>query len=243
MKQATLPNGKVLQFDDGMSEKEMQRAVRRELGLSDKNILEGLDALSEAFEKMPGQLKSSIDEVVKGQRDTLAPAIKALNRVMQDMASNAVIHNAQMLNSLYELKKLLGKSDHGALESIEEGLSEILRGITRALEKSDQGTAQAIEQAIKKATGPMSEIAKGLPTVLKEAISYSHDITDANLKASMKSVSAMNKTVNEMSATVNEIRDMYKQLNETLQGLLEGNTKRAFRHADGSWTLETIRKH
>jgi len=207
MKQARLPNGKILEFDEAMSDRDMQRAVRAELGRSNQDIIEGLDTLADKLDTMVNKINSLSFRKLE---EAMAGGLGNINRALKDLGGKIEMENAKTLNGLHALTKAIEASDHNATKTVEKALKPLV------------ATSEALTSSLTK-----------FRTEAKEAVEYSHDITDANLKASMKQVASLNKTAEEISTLAKRVEAALVDLTETRK-----LNKHAYKNPDGSWTME-----
>src|SRR5215475_7740866 len=112
MKQARLPNGKILEFDEAMSDRDMQRAVRAELGRSNQDIIEGLDTLADKLDTIANKSNTQ--------------SMKKLEEAMAVGRGKIEMENAKTLNSLHALTKAVESADREAIKMIEKALKPLV---------------------------------------------------------------------------------------------------------------------
>jgi hypothetical protein len=207
MKQARLPNGKILQFDDGITERDMQRAVRHELGRSNQDIIEGLDTLADKLDTIANKNST---QSFKKLEEAMAMGLGNINRSLKELGNKIEIENAKTLNGLHALTKAIETSDKEAIKTVEKALKPLVK------------TSEMLSEALTK-----------FKNDAKEAVEYSHDITDANLKASMKAIAGFNKSTDEVAALAKHVEAAIMDLRDSRKV-----SKRAYKNPDGSWTME-----
>lgn len=207
MKQARLPNGKILEFDESMSDRDMQRAVRAELGRSNQDIIEGLDTLADKLDTVVHKVNTISSKKLE---EALLGGLGNVNRAIKELGGKIEMENAKTLNSLHALTKAIETSDREAIKTVEKALKPLV------------ATSEALSNALTK-----------FKNDAKEAVEYSHDITDANLKASMKAVASLNKTADEITTLAKHVEAAIMDLRDSRK-----TSKRAYKNPDGSWTME-----
>jgi hypothetical protein len=153
-KLAELPGGKLLKFNDDVSEKDMRRAVRRELGLANDDLLEGFEKAAEAFREAGeeqagrhkelmarlGEAREHSDEVVANlskamtglarEQGALALSMRAAADKQAALVSKMQISMAVLDKTLAALNKTLDTALGQSLDAVDRS-GESLQGIAR----------------------------------------------------------------------------------------------------------------
>jgi ABC-type transporter Mla subunit MlaD len=156
VKRAVLPNGKHLEFPDGTSDRVIQRTVRKELGISDT------DVLSEALSEMGGRLSGSMEQhaellrglseslknAATGSTDKVDSSIKAMSasqaKLAADLAKVASEQNKMAMTlrlSIETLNKTLDAALGQALEALDRSMQT-----ARDMADSQKSSVSRLEQ-------------------------------------------------------------------------------------------------
>jgi proline dehydrogenase len=213
-KYAELPNGKRIPFPDDMSEDKMRRAVRAELGLGNEDILDGLDLIAKKLDDL--QRQSSKEQPLTVKIDPLADSLKTLNKTMKEIGSNL------------DLQSFQSEQFNKTLKAVEAASEQTVKAITKSFTPLLQTTER------------LSKAVIDLSKDMKEAIDHSTQAIQADLKATMKAVLAVESVAKDMQIVALKVTDAVEMLEATSK-----LKKKAVRNSDGSWTLETsgLRKH
>lgn len=211
-KYAELPNGKRIPFPDDVSEDKMRRAVRAELGLGNEDILDGLDLIAKKLEDLPKKQK----EPIPVDLTPIAAALKILNQTMKDVTANL------------DLQAFQSEQFNKTLKAVEAASEQTVKAITKSFTPLLQTTER------------LSKAVTDLSKDMGDAIEHSTAAIQADLKATMKAVVAVEHLAKDMAIVALKVTDAVDAL--------EANSrlkKKAVRNTDGSWSLESsgLRKH
>jgi chromosome segregation ATPase len=163
---AELPNGKRLSFDDKATDKEIQRTVRRELGLSQDDLIDAIQDLSKKIDAMLGAL---------GKTDTKSHA--GFDRLAASLAEHSIVlaHDGKRqekfsadLTKLMSTQASLIRQLHDAAESLDKTADAAVGHSLAALNQS-VAAAKAVAQTLEKATARLeaitAQLAKSVETL------------------------------------------------------------------------------
>src|SRR5262245_38245400 len=106
-KYAELPGGKLLRFPDNTSDQDIQRAVRKELGLSHGDMMEAFQKVAEEFAAMLEQGKKN-QRKDKDLLDGIADSLTASNSRISGEINDALKDIKQALKSYHsDLNKVM----------------------------------------------------------------------------------------------------------------------------------------
>ena len=176
MKYAKLPNGKTLEFEDHISEKEMRLAVRKELGLSTETILEEIDALSKRIEP-PKEIKLDLNPLLAAIR-VLTSAIKDLDKVTDLQGFEHSKSIQALTKTLEKHEKEVSYSVSKALEPLEKALDKFNTRIF-LLEEALQKTTKAQSVIINDNNKSIQKLALTLESGVKDVADVAKSLQDA----------------------------------------------------------------
>jgi hypothetical protein len=172
-KYAELPDGKIMTFADGISDKEMQRQVRRELGRDGDPITKTLSAMAGA------QLTSLLDGQNKKQQSALEGVaeimVKNSNRIASEL-SNAIKEISKSQDKLAaELQKAMN-SQSSALAKLQVNIDDLNRTLDAALGQSLEALDRSVASASSVAgeSGVVNGKLSAMITELAEAVRTLH---------------------------------------------------------------------
>jgi predicted ribosome quality control (RQC) complex YloA/Tae2 family protein len=204
MRYAELPNGKMLKFDDHVTDAEMKRAVRNELGLASEDILDEIASLTKKMDSLHKETTARQEKTEK-QIGPMIDAFKQLSKTLDGVAASLDLQGFQSTQLNKTLKAVEDTSDSAA-KTIAKGFS----ALQQSLDRHNKSIAELCES-------------------MQGAIEHSTEAIQADLKASMKAVSATTDTAKRIEewAIAQKARDSEKR-----------GKRHAYRNQDGSWTLE-----
>jgi hypothetical protein len=173
-KYAELPDGKLLRFSKNASEKEMQRAVRRELGLAQEDFTEAMSEfagkISDLVEAMRAPQKQHA-EAVEQMADALAASVGRLSGEMADTVRDLKTALQKQSDATAKIMSNQGNLI-GKLNVVAESLNKTLdAALGQSLAAMDEGhastalNAQKMERSINTLGGLVTRLAQAVEEI------------------------------------------------------------------------------
>lgn len=167
-KYAELPSGELLEFPDETPDKVIQRTVRKELGVTD------VDIIADKLDGLAKQTKEHKIKLADDSFDPLAQATRTLGRQVKEATNALILQSAQMGTSMEQAAKALAKSNARAEESMSalvlslakviDSLNNSVKALGGVIEKSAKTSSAIVESHNKMAAA----IGDGLEQSLRD---------------------------------------------------------------------------
>ena len=165
MKYAELPDGKILKFPDTVSDKEMQRVVQRELGISTADTSE---SLLKVVDKLDTLVNSRVKDFGDAASQSLAGVTVELTKSVQMIAKVQEKHAVDVLRAMQSQTALISKLQ-ASIDALNKTMDVALGQSLETMDKSmgmAGGTAARMEQAIKEISVSEQRLGKLFETML-----------------------------------------------------------------------------
>ena len=115
MKYAELPGGKILKFPDEISDRDMQRAVRRELGLQHEDMLVAVekfgnhaDRLLDSVDAQDKRLKETMDKVIDSIDANSSRSNSAISDTLRSLSDAHERHSREISKAVNSVNVTMG---------------------------------------------------------------------------------------------------------------------------------------
>jgi hypothetical protein len=174
---AELPGGKILKFKDDATEKEMQRAVRRELGLQNEDVLE-------TFERLVGQVETLLATITAQDAKHRA----AMSEVADAFSANVSRMSAELVTAIDNSAKTHGKVAADLLKAMNAQIALVTKlnvtgdGLNRTMDAALGQSLASMDQAVRTTQEAATIIERG-SAAFAEAARQIAEATVAQIKA------------------------------------------------------------
>lgn len=228
-KYAELPNGKRLSFPDSTSDKDMQIAVRKELGLDVKDILGNLDSARDG-------LKNTKDLPVTRVADAvarLATSVGSLPQIVESMVKT--------LDKVQQAVSTQSAKSNKTLEAATTAIDEAARHMTtmrKAIDESNAKVVRSMNLIVEPLLGMTSELNS---TMLR----FNRSLADMMSKTDAKQAVVGNTLVEAiavMTQRMHEIPAVVTQLTKAVEAarVTSKFSKKVYRNPDGTWSMDVV---
>jgi len=142
---AELPGGKRLSFDDKATDREIQRAVRRELGLEQGDLIEAVEAMTQSVASLGKRIDSANKDMVDGVTTAIKQLTTSQDQATKDLAKDLV----KAMDHHSQLAGVLGQAVT-ALNSMIERVSDQSKAELERTQSTAEDAAKTNEAAAKR---------------------------------------------------------------------------------------------
>lgn len=142
MKYAKLASGKILEFPDDISEKEMQRRVRREMGLIQEDLIDAIENLSHQIrdqarlQDVVSSFAAEIGKTSKTIGKELGDSVKALTAASDKTGKDLGGQLGKAVGSLGNLIVTLNVAVDALNKTLDAAMGQSLDGLDRAIDRA-----------------------------------------------------------------------------------------------------------
>ena len=177
---AELPGGKRLSFDDKATDREIQRAVRRELGLTQEDLIDELAKISDSIDALItetaphrdeyNEVTSALSGLAVEMKDAAKAIAKTQDKTVADLAK-AMSRHAKLARSMHDTAVTLGNQ----ATNLNARLDAVMKHTVAAFEDI-VATANNMSATVERSTARLDAIMKNLVKAT-EALHASRRVT------------------------------------------------------------------